>query len=48
MRRLDGRTSYSQLALIRMLLDVTSVERSLRIRDSSQSSTNDHLQGIQD
>jgi excisionase family DNA binding protein len=40
------RTSYSQLALIQTLLDVTIVERSPHIRDSRQSSTNDHLQEV--
>ena len=38
------RTSYSQLKVVRAQLDVTIVERSPRLRDSRQSSTNDHLQ----
>ena len=37
------RTSYAQLQQIRAQLDVTIVEPSPRLRDSRQSSTNDHL-----
>jgi hypothetical protein len=38
------RTSLAQLQLIRPQLDVTIVEPLPRLRDSRQSSTNDHLQ----
>jgi excisionase family DNA binding protein len=38
------RTSHAQLAAVRTQLDVTIVERSPRLRDSRQPSTNDHLQ----
>lgn len=37
------RTSHSQLVTIRTLLDVSIVEAALRIDDSFQPSTNDHL-----
>ena len=36
------RTSFAQLELIRAHLDVTMVEPLPRLRDSRQSSTNDH------
>jgi uncharacterized C2H2 Zn-finger protein len=39
------RTSYAQLHVVRADLDVTVVERSPRLKDSRQPSTNGHLQG---
>jgi hypothetical protein len=38
------RTSHAQLEAIRGFLDVTIVEAPIRINDSGQHSTNDHLQ----
>jgi hypothetical protein len=40
------RTSAAQLELLRAQLEVTIVEASPRLRDSRQSSTNDHLQEV--
>jgi excisionase family DNA binding protein len=40
------RTSYAQLQVVRTQLDVTVVERSPRLRDSRQPSTNGHLQEV--